>query len=70
LKTLLAVFLIEIAGAQTPPDQARQTEVQKEKERERLRETGARSAPILIGWPTLTPVGPIIIMQPPLMENK
>src|SRR5439155_18533846 len=44
LKTLFAVvFLVATAAAQTPPpDQARQTEAQKEKERECLHQTAAR----------------------------
>jgi len=72
-KALFGVFLIGIvAAAQTPPDQARQIELQKEKEREGLRQSAARSSPVFIGVPTLGPLYPIIIMQPPLkkMENK
>ncbi len=71
---LFTVFLIGIttSAAQTPADQARQIELQKEKERECLRQSAARSAPIFIGVPTLSPLHPIIIMQPPLkkMDNK
>ena len=54
---LFAVFLIGIAtsAAQTPADQARQIELQKERERECLRQSAARSAPIFIGVPTLSP---------------
>jgi hypothetical protein len=65
-KALFAVFLIGlgIAAAQTPPDQARQIELQKEamrkaeaqriheaidQERERLRQSAARSSPIIMG---------------------
>jgi len=61
LKTLFAVFLIATAAAQTPPPgQARQTEVQKEA----MRRTEAQAqAFTILGWPTLTPVGPIIILQ-------
>ena len=63
LKTLFAVFLVATAAAQTPPpDQARQTEVQKEKERECFRQSAARSAPVkIIGFPTLTPFYPVRI---------
>jgi hypothetical protein len=70
-KTLFAVFLIGIVAAAqtpTPADQARQIELQKEY----LRLSAARSSPVLIGFPTVTPLHPAIIMQPPLkkMENK
>ena len=70
-KALFAVFLligIGIATAQTPPEQARQIELQKEATRR-----AARSAPVkIIGFPTLVPLHPIPILQPPLkkMENK
>ena len=53
-KALFAAFLIgiEIAAAQTPPDQARQIEAQKETMRR-----AARSAPVkIIGYPTLRPL--------------
>jgi hypothetical protein len=71
-KALFAVFLpigIATVPAQnpTPADQAHQIELQKEAMRK-----AARSAPVkIIGWPTLTPAGPIRIL-PPLkkMENK
>ena len=57
-EVLFAVFLvvIGIAAAQTPPpDQARQIELQKEAMR--------KAAPFkIIGWPTLTPAGPIRIL--------
>jgi hypothetical protein len=72
-KALFGVFLIGmVAAGQTPTDQARQIELQKEQERDRLRQSAARSLPVIIGWPTLTPVGPVILLQPPLkkMENK
>ena len=53
-KALFGVFLIKIvAAAQTPPDQSRQIELQKEKERERLRQIAARFLPVIIGFPTL-----------------
>ena len=63
---LFAVVLlagIGIAAAQnsTSSDQARQIELQKEKERECLRQSAARSAPIFIGVPTLTPVHPAML---------
>jgi hypothetical protein len=63
-KALFGVFLIGIVAAQTPPDQARQIELQKEamrkaevqriheaidQERERLRQSAARSSPIIMG---------------------
>jgi hypothetical protein len=66
LKTLLAVvFLVATAAAQTPPEKEamRRAEVRKiDQERERLRQSAARSAPIIIGFPTLTPVQPIIVI--------
>ena len=66
-----AVFLIAIgiAAAQnpTPPDQARQIELQKEAMRR-----AARSAPVkIIGFPTLRPLRPLRILGPlKEMENK
>jgi hypothetical protein len=70
LKTLFAVvFLIEIiAAAQTPTpsDEARQIELQKEY----VPLSAARSSPALIGFPTVTPLHPIIIMQPPLKKME
>ena len=69
---LFAVFLgIGIAAGQTPPpDQTRQIELQKEKERECLRQSAERSRTVLIGFPTLSPLHPIIIMQPPLKKME
>jgi hypothetical protein len=69
---LFAVVLlagIGIAAAQnsTPSDQARQIELQKEKER--LRQIALRSVPVIIGVPTLSPAGPVPILQPPLMAS-
>jgi uncharacterized membrane protein len=67
-KALFAVFLIGIgiAAAQTPPpDQERQSQLQKEAMR-----SAARSAPVkIIGYPTLRPFRPIPILQPPLMAS-
>jgi hypothetical protein len=69
MNEMFSIFLIGlgIAAAQTPPDQARQVEAQKEAMRR-----AARSAPVkIIGSPTLTPAQPVRII-PPLkkMENK
>ncbi len=68
-KALFAVFLligIGIAAAQTPADQARQKELQKEAMRR-----AARSAPVkIIGSPTLTPFYPVLILQPPLLAPR
>ena len=61
-----AVFLVGlgIAAAQTPPDQARQIELQKEAMRR-----AARSAPVkIIGSPTLVPAHPVPILLPPLSK--
>jgi len=79
-KALFAVFLmgIGIVAGQTPPDQARQIELEKEAmrraEAQRIHEAIDRERERLrfIGFPTLTPAQPIIIMQPPLkkVENK
>jgi hypothetical protein len=66
-KALFAVFLIGIgiAAAQTPPDQERQSQLQKEAMR-----SAAPSAPVkIIGYPTLRPLRPIPILQPPLMAS-
>jgi len=67
-KALFAVFLIGIGitAAQTPPDQARQkAEAQRiDQERESLRQSAARSVPVIIGWPTLSPAGPVPIFRP------
>jgi len=96
LKTLLAVFLIATAAAQTLPEkeamrraEARRIDQEREcclhqaqmlarlaKDLRRLARTltpgAARSAPVFISFPTLSPLHPIIILQPPLkkMENK
>jgi hypothetical protein len=72
-KTLFAiVFLIEIkAAAQNPttPDQAHQIQLQKEAMR---RAEAQAQAFTILGFPTLSPLHPIFILQPPLkkMENK
>ena len=67
-KALFGVFLIGIvAAAQTPPppDQERQSQLQKEAMR-----SAARSPPVkIIGYPTLRPLRPIPILQPPLMAS-
>jgi len=64
-----AVFLIGIgiAAAQTPPDHARQIELQKEDMRR-----AARLAPVkIIGFPTLRPLRPPrILVLLKKMENK
>src|SRR5260370_21301107 len=79
LKTLLAVFLIATAAAQTPEKECpRQTQMLSSlaKDLRQLARTlppdAAQSAPILIGVPTLTPAQPVRIMRPPLkqMANK
>jgi hypothetical protein len=68
--------VIRIAGSQTPPDQARQkAEAQRiheaiDQERERLRQSAARSVPVIIGFPTLTPVRPVINQPLKKTENK
>jgi hypothetical protein len=67
-KTLFAVFLIGIgiAAAQTPPDQARQTEAQK-----KVMRRAARSAPVkIIGSPTLLPAQQVRIIQPVKQMEK
>jgi hypothetical protein len=69
-KALFAVvFLIGlgIAAAQTPPDPARQIEVQKEAMRRAARSESVK----ILGSPTLSPIQPVRIL-PPLkkMENK
>jgi hypothetical protein len=69
MNEMFSIFLIGlgIAAAQTPPDQARQIETQKEAMRR-----VARAAPVkILGSPTLVPVQPVRIL-PPLkkMDNK
>ena len=66
-KALFAVFLIGIVAAQTPPDRARQIELQKEAMRR-----AARSTPVkIIGFPKLRPLRPLRILGPlKKMENK
>jgi hypothetical protein len=57
-QSLIRSFLIGIAAAQTPPDQARQIELKKEAMRR-----AARSASVkIIGSPTLVRVQPIPIL--------
>ena len=70
-KALFVLFIgIEIAAAQTPqPDQARQIQLQKE-----AMDRAEAQAQVftILGFPTLSPLHPIFILQPPLkkMENK
>jgi hypothetical protein len=55
-----AIFLVALGIVATP-------EIQKEKERERLRQEASRSAPIKILSP-LVPAGPIRTLRPPLTK--